>query len=82
MIKKGILFILLGFIFCVNLYAQCAMCKEAVENSVAENGQNYGGGLNTAILWLMVFPYLLFMGIVGLLLYNRKKKKEQELITK
>lgn len=80
--KKIGIFILLGFISCVNLYAQCAMCKESVANSVAENGQNYGGGLNTAILWLMLFPYLLFMGIVGLLWYNRKKKKEQELITK
>lgn len=74
--KKIITFLFIGFISLVNLYAQCAMCKETVANSTAENGQEYGAGLNTGILWLMAFPYILFMIIVGLLIYFRKKKKK------
>lgn len=36
----------------------CAMCKASVESN-ARNGENVGGGLNPAILYLMAAPYLL-----------------------
>ena len=47
-----------------NSDAQCAMCKAVVESgneSVAE-------GLNTGIVYLMIFPYLLVGRII--VLYN------------
>jgi hypothetical protein len=42
------------------------MCR-AVAESGNSNGQNVGGGLNNAILYLMAVPYLL------LILFFRKK---------
>ncbi|HET6991851.1 MAG TPA: hypothetical protein VFJ43_11030, partial [Bacteroidia bacterium] len=47
-------------------YAQCSMCR-AVAESGTKNGQTVAGGLNYAILYLMVIPYLL------LLFFFRKK---------
>jgi hypothetical protein len=40
--------------------AQCSMCR-AVAESGTKNGQTVAGGLNYAILYLMVIPYLLLM---------------------
>ncbi len=52
--------------------AQCAMCK-----AVAETSQNAGStasdGLNTGILYLMAFPYLL-IGAVSIAIYRHKKQ--------
>lgn len=51
--------------------AQCAMCKAVVESGNISEAE----GLNSGILYLMVFPYVL----VGLLFYfiikNRRKSK-------
>ncbi len=75
--KKITLFLFMGFTSFVNLYAQCAMCKETVANSTAENGQDYGAGLNSGILWLMAFPYILFIIIGSLVFYAYKKRKKK-----
>lgn len=54
------------FLFCMMLLlnisasAQCAMCR-AVAQSGSTNGQNVGGGLNNAILYLMIIPYILII---------------------
>ncbi len=64
---KKILFICCFLSFNIS-HAQCAMCKAVVESgneSVAE-------GLNTGIVYLMIFPYLL----VGALLYFIIKSKK------
>lgn len=73
--KKVLLsIILLLFIQIAN--AQCAMCKAVVESG---GNLDEAEGLNSGILYLMVFPYLL----VGALLFiiirykiagNKKKK--------
>ncbi|MBP8792097.1 MAG: hypothetical protein KBE41_04055 [Lutibacter sp.] len=47
-------------------HAQCAMCKAVVESGDVSQAE----GLNSGILYLMVFPYLL----VGTLLYFVIKK--------
>ncbi|WP_456378641.1 hypothetical protein [Lutibacter sp.] len=51
--------------------AQCAMCKAVVESGDVSQAE----GLNSGILYLMVFPYLL----VGILFYfiikNKRKNK-------
>jgi hypothetical protein len=61
--------ILMMFVHLVN--AQCAMCKAVVESGNATEAES----LNSGIVYLMIFPYLL----VGVLFYriinNRKKSK-------
>ena len=55
-------FLFIAFLFLVEVAnAQCAMCKAVVESGNASEAE----GLNTGILYLMVFPYIL----VGTLLY-------------
>ncbi len=50
--------------------AQCAMCRAVAESS-REGGSSIANGLNTGILYLMSFPYvLLIIGILSLL-YKR-----------
>jgi hypothetical protein len=58
--------ILLLFLLSASASAQCAMCR-AVAESGSTNGQNVGGGLNNAILYLMAVPYIL------LILFFRKR---------
>lgn len=53
-------------------WAQCAMCRAAVENNVSENSAGLSVGLNTGILYLFVAPYLLVM-IIGYLWYKKSK---------
>jgi heme/copper-type cytochrome/quinol oxidase subunit 2 len=69
--KKIIISIVLFLTF-LNSNAQCAMCKAVVESG---GDTSQAEGLNTGIIYLMVFPYLL----VGVLLYfiikYRKKFK-------
>jgi len=55
--------------------AQCSMCAATIEANSKEGGQAAAGGLNTGILWLMSFPYLLFT-IVGFIWYKSSKKKK------
>ncbi|SNR67434.1 hypothetical protein [Lutibacter flavus] len=62
-------FFILGFQI-VN--AQCAMCKAVVESGNASEAE----GLNTGILYLMIFPYIL----VGTLLYFIIKYKRKQKI--
>lgn len=51
--------------------AQCAMCKATIEANQANTGK-YGIGLNTGILYLMVFPYIAF-AIIGYFWYKNAK---------
>jgi len=66
--KKSIL-LLVVFLFSTKVtFSQCAMCKAVVESG---GDASQAEGLNSGILYLMVFPYLL----VGLLFYFIIKKK-------
>lgn len=47
------------FIFNSDLFAQCAMCKQAAETSLKSNPNSIARGLNSGILYLMAVPYLL-----------------------
>lgn len=68
---KRIIIILIFFIGHLS-NAQCAMCKAVVESGDLSEAE----GLNSGILYLMIFPYLL----VGTLLYFIIKKKKQNKI--
>ncbi len=41
-------------------YSQCAMCRVVAESS-QNSGETIANGLNTGILYLMAFPYLLIL---------------------
>lgn len=52
-------------------FAQCAMCKQTLENS--ENAAA-ARGTNAAILVLFLPPVLMFIGIFGLIYRSRNKQ--------
>tara|TARA_B100000902_G_scaffold399651_1_gene471584 strand:+ start:2155 stop:2376 length:222 start_codon:yes stop_codon:yes gene_type:complete len=41
-------------------FSQCAMCRVVAESS-QDAGETIANGLNTGILYLMIFPYLLIL---------------------
>lgn len=51
--------------------AQCAMCKAVVESGDLSEAE----GLNSGILYLMIFPYLLVGTLLYFIIKNRKKNK-------
>ena len=51
--------------------AQCAMCKAVVESGDADMAE----GLNSGIIYLMAFPYIL-VGVAAYLLYRNWKKNK------
>lgn len=65
------LFIIIFIFFSELLSAQCAMCKAVVESGDAEMAES----LNTGIIYLMAFPYIL-VGIAGFLFYKYWKKNK------
>ncbi len=67
--RIGILIIVLLFNNVLN--AQCAMCKAVVESGNLSEAE----GLNTGILYLMVFPYILVGTLLYFIIKNRKKNK-------
>ncbi|HET6228093.1 MAG TPA: hypothetical protein VFF27_17550 [Bacteroidia bacterium] len=60
--KKKIVYLFLLFILSnANTFAQgCAMCGKVAADD-AKNGGTIAKGLNTGILFLMAFPYLILM---------------------
>lgn len=44
--------------FTSDAFAQCAMCK-AVAETGSKDGTSITGGINNAIIYLMVLPYIL-----------------------
>ena len=56
-------------------WAQCAMCKAAAQTDL-EGGGGVADGLNTGILYLMAFPYLL-IGAVAFMWYRHQNQKTQ-----
>ncbi len=65
---KKLLFILM-LLFSELISAQCAMCKAVVESGDAEIAE----GVNSGILYLMAFPYIL-VAVAGFLIYKNRSK--------
>ena len=53
-------------------YSQCAMCRVVAESS-QDAGETIANGLNTGILYLMSFPYLLLLGGLISMYFIQKK---------
>jgi len=68
--KKSFLFILILIVSNIS-NAQCAMCKAVVESGDLSEAE----GLNTGILYLMVFPYILVGTLLYFIIKNRKNNK-------
>lgn len=60
--------------------AQCAMCRATAENSIKE-GSTQAAGLNTGILYLIIFPYLAVttLGLLAWRHWRRRKRLEETL---
>lgn len=54
-------------------FAQCAMCKGAVETNMSTGKNVIGNGINVGIAYLFVFPYLT-VGIIAYLWYRNSRK--------
>ncbi|MFT6970842.1 MAG: hypothetical protein ACJAXX_001408 [Roseivirga sp.] len=58
--------------------AQCAMCRGAVESTVAAGDTSVASNLNFGIMYLFVAPYLLF-SVLGYLWYRTSKKNGKKI---
>ena len=68
---KRIVITLVLILAFLNVNAQCAMCKAVVESGNASEAE----GLNTGILYLMIFPYILVGTLLYFILKYRRKNK-------
>ena len=55
------------------VYAQCPMCRSAVESAMQNEDNTVGVGLNKGILYLLASPYLI-VAFVGGLWYRKNRK--------
>lgn len=69
------LFSIFYFLFSIEGFAQCAMCRAALETE--ETGMQ-AGAVNDGIVYLMAFPYLLLLvgGVVIFRIMKGKKKNK------
>ena len=72
---KKILFIsiILYFFTTTISVAQCAMCRMTVESTVSNGRSQIASNLNTAILYLLMAPYVL-TAVIGYLWWRSSKK--------
>lgn len=66
--SKYILGLTLLLVLCLapeSMDAQCAMCKAVLESEVSIEGAERSKGINSGILYLMGFPYLLIFGFIA-----------------
>jgi hypothetical protein len=72
-IYKKLLFlsVLLVLVFCLDVQAQCAMCKAVAEDATSEANGGVANGLNKGILYIMAVPYVLIL-TAGLVFFRKK----------
>lgn len=66
-----LLILIIVCLYCPDIDAQCAMCKQVAEDASDQSGDAIGLGLNNGIKYLLVIPYVLF-GIFLLVFFRRK----------
>lgn len=66
------LLIFFSLIQIVDVFAQCAMCRSTLENNYSNGNPGIAAGINTGILYLLVFPYLMVMTL-GYFWYKSSK---------
>jgi len=65
-------YILCSVFFSLSSYAQCAMCRAALNG---EENKVKAEAINDGIVYLMIIPYVL-VGALGYYIYRMKKKKQ------
>ncbi|GAB5564659.1 MAG: hypothetical protein Wins2KO_17220 [Winogradskyella sp.] len=68
--KRKFFLLLFLFVFCVEVNAQCAMCRAVLESG---EEQSAAEGINDGIMFLMAIPYIL-VGTIGYIVYKTYKK--------
>ena len=69
------LFILIFALSYVASSAQCSMCRAVAESS-QNGGSSIANGLNTGILYLMLFPYLLLVFALIRIYFKEKQQNK------
>ncbi len=70
--KKVFLTIALLCFWSLHMWAQCPMCRTAVESNM-KNGGTEGAGLNTGIMYLLLAPYVI-VAVLGYMWYKNRKE--------
>ena len=81
MFKRIVFFLIVFFLFQMDGFAQCAMCRTTVESTISNGRSNIATGLNTGILYLLTAPYLL-VGVIAWMWFRQSKKEQQARISK
>lgn len=71
--KTYYLFSIFFLLFSIEGFAQCAMCRAALETE--ETGMQ-AGAVNDGIVYLMAFPYLLLL-VGGIIIFRIMKGKKK-----
>ena len=71
----SVFFMLCSLFFSFSSYAQCAMCRAALES---EEGGVKAEAVNDGIVYLMAIPYIL-VGVLGYAIYRLKYGKKKEI---
>jgi len=74
---KRIATLIIVLFFYVDSFTQCVACKAVVESEI-NNGNMSAEGINKGILYLMIIPYLLIIG-VGIIIYKNHIKNRPNL---
>ena len=68
--------ILLFVGFGMDAEAQCAMCRAQLETGATAGADAKNTGINSGILYLMLFPYLI-IGTIAFMWYRSNQKNKQ-----
>jgi hypothetical protein len=68
--------ILLFVGFGMDAEAQCAMCRAQLETGATAGPEAKNTGINSGILYLMLFPYII-IGTIAFMWYRSNQKKKQ-----
>lgn len=72
--SSHILSLVLAFLLLsMDMEAQCAMCRAVLESEASAEGQSVSRGVNSGILYLMGFPYLLMAGVAAFIFRDKIK---------
>lgn len=76
--KRIVIFLLfIGlFLLSPDLQAQCAMCT-AVADEAMKQGSSQGAGINKAVLYMFLMPYLI-VATIGFIWWRKRVKAKQE----
>lgn len=73
--KSFVLLLITYFLTHFSAFAQCAMCRASLENSMS-NGDNLIRGINYGIIYLASAPYLAIVVVIYFWYKNSKKNQK------